>query len=185
MVAGDASCVRVPVIVPRRLRFAAIGLLVALPAVALGARALFRRAEPAPARAVATQGTLGEACGDHGACKKAIAAKPGDLPPVDVPTGKPRLLEFSSQHCPACERMKPVVVGATARCATQNDTVLQVDVDEPNGEALAERYRVSMLPTFLTVDAEGTEVERIVGVQPEERIALAIGDVEGRVCPRM
>jgi thioredoxin-related protein len=81
--------------------------------------------------------------------------------------------------------MKPVVVGATARCATQNDTVLQVDVDEPNGEALAERYRVSMLPTFLTVDAEGAEVERIVGVQPEERIALAIGDVEGRVCPRM
>jgi len=153
-----------------------------LPAGALGARAWLRKAEPKAAAAVVAPK---EACGDHGACKKAIVARPGELPPVDVPTGKPRLLEFSSEHCPACERMKPVVVDVTARCATQNDTVLHVDVDEPNGEALAERYRVSALPTFLSVDAEGGEVERIVGVQPQERIALAVGDVEGRACPRM
>lgn len=144
---------------------------------------MLRKAAPAPSSAIAAPSS--EACGDHGACKKALVARPGELPPIDVPTGKPRLLEFSSEHCPACARMKPVVVGVTARCATQNDTVLHVDVDAPDGEALAERYRVSALPTFLSVDAEGGEVERIVGVQPEERIALAVGDVEGRACPRM
>lgn len=98
--------------------------------------------------------------------------------------GQPRLVEFLSGHCPACERMAPVVAELEKRClAAEKGSLVRVNVDEPEGEALADHYGVSALPTFVGVDAHGAEVMRMVGVQTPQKLASTLGEVRGRACP--
>ena len=99
-----------------------------------------------------------------------------------VPTGKPRLLEFSSKRCASCGRMAPLIKSMERDCTARDGTILQVDVDGDEGEALAERYDVRQLPTFLMIDSNGDEVERLVGEQPRQRLAIALADVNGVLC---
>jgi hypothetical protein len=182
---GDASCVRVPVIVPRRLRFAAIGLLVALPAVALGARALFRRAEPAPARAGGHAGHAGRSV------RRPRRVQEGDRRQARRPPASGR---------PHREAPSPRVLKPTLPCLRAHETggrrrhrTLRHAKRHraPGGRGRTERRGARRaLPGEHAAHLPHRRrrrhrVERIVGVQPEERIALAIGDVEGRVCPRM
>lgn len=49
-------------------------------------------------------------------------------------------------------------------------------------ERLAARYEVSALPTFLTIDANGREVTRLVGVQSRDVIERAVEAVRGVRC---
>jgi cytochrome c-type biogenesis protein len=119
--------------------------------------------------------------GPAGACVAPEgAAARGD---VALPQGKPRLVEFESGHCTVCKRMAPLVDELTARCAKEAGTVVRVQVDEPEGQALAAHYGVRFVPTFLGVDAVGQEVERAVGELPGERLASLLGDVRGEACP--
>ncbi|WP_437589385.1 cytochrome c biogenesis protein/redoxin [Sorangium sp. So ce1000] len=115
----------------------------------------------------------------------ACAAPEGAVAHGDValPEGMPRLLEFESAHCTVCERMAPLVTDLEARCAKDAGTVLRIQVDDPRGRALAARYGVRFVPTFLSVDAAGQEVERAVGELPAQRLASLIGDVRGEACP--
>ena len=99
-----------------------------------------------------------------------------------VPTGKPRLLEFSSEHCASCGRMAPLIKSMERDCTARDGTILQIDVDRDEGSALAERYDVNQLPTFLMIDSKGDEVERLVGEQPRQRLAVALADVNGVLC---
>jgi cytochrome c-type biogenesis protein len=97
--------------------------------------------------------------------------------------GQPRLVEFVSGHCPACSRMAPVVADLERRCmAKAEGSFLQVNVDEPEGEALASRYKVRMVPTFVGVDAQGLEVMRMTGEQSPQKLALVLGEVRGKAC---
>ncbi|MDC0679264.1 cytochrome c biogenesis protein/redoxin [Sorangium atrum] len=134
---------------------------------------------PAPAAAL----DAGAPCevGPAGAC----AAPEGAVAHGDValPEGMPRLLEFESAHCAVCERMAPLMKELEARCAREDGTVLRIQVDDPRGRALAARYGVRFVPTFLSVDAAGQEVERAVGELPAQRLASLIGDVRGEACP--
>ena len=61
-------------------------------------------------------------------------------------------------------------------------TVLRINADDPAAKALMARYGVRLLPTFLSIDADGHEVERLVGEQTHERLSLAVGDIHGRAC---
>jgi cytochrome c-type biogenesis protein len=98
--------------------------------------------------------------------------------------GQPRLVEFVSGHCPACSRMAPVVADLERRCmAKAEGSLVQVNVDEPEGEALASRYKVQRVPTFVGVDAQGLEVMRMIGEQSPQKLALALGEVRGKACP--
>lgn len=171
----------------RRLRRAGIGSAVGLSliVVALGGRALLATDRPgSPTQPpVATEtASAGRSCasGASSACAApAIGAARGD---VDVPRGKPRLIEFHSEHCTACARMAPIVRDLEERCAHGGDTILRVTIDDDAGEALAARYGVRHLPTFVGVDSAGDEVERVVGEQPRARLAGLLGDVRGEAC---
>ncbi|WP_437779504.1 cytochrome c biogenesis protein/redoxin [Sorangium sp. So ce1097] len=140
---------------------------------------------PAPAGAVAGAAGAAESApcdaGPAGACAAPVGAvEPGDAALLE---GKPRLIEFESAHCAVCERMAPLVKELEARCAKEADTVVRIRVDEPRGQALAARYGVRFVPTFLSVDADGQEVERAVGELPPQRLASLLGDVRGEACP--
>lgn len=156
----------------RRRSAAALGAVAA--AAALGG-ALLARQHAAPTAAPCA------AAGTSAACAQAIDAEPA----AEGLTGRPRLVEFVSGHCPACLRMAPIVAEIEKRCTASDGTIVRVNVDEPEGEALASRYNVNALPTFVGINADGDEVKRMVGVQSAERLAVVLGEVSRRDCPKL
>ncbi|HSN99136.1 MAG TPA: thioredoxin family protein [Candidatus Nanopelagicales bacterium] len=157
---------------PRR-----VALLLGVLGVGLGVRVAV-----APNAGEAPCAESAEACAGPKGASAAEGARGGE-----GLAGKPHLVEFTSGHCPACKRMAPVVEEMSRRCdreAAAAGTIVQVDVDEPEGEALATRYQVRALPTFLGIDSGGAEVTRLVGVQSPEKLATALGAI--RVgCPAL
>jgi len=101
---------------------------------------------------------------------------------IELPKGAPRLVEFVSGRCPACAKMAPLIDELERACVREPDTIVRINVDEARGRALAKHYGVRLVPTFLSVDADGNEVTRMVGEQPQEQLALAIGEVRGEAC---
>jgi len=121
--------------------------------------------------------------GPAGACGVVAAADAGaPAGSIELVHGKPRLVEFESAHCTVCARMAPVVKELEERCVKDAGTIVRVRVDDPAGQAIAARYGVRFVPTFLNIDALGEEVERTVGEQTRERIARMIAEVRGEAC---
>lgn len=114
------------------------------------------------------------------ACAKVIDAPPS----AEALTGKPRLVEFVSKSCTVCAKMSPVVEELARRCGS-GDTLLRIAVDDAAGQAMASRYGVRVVPTFVSVDAVGNEVDRLIGEQSAARLAQAMSDVRGEHCPAM
>ncbi|NUP08160.1 MAG: thioredoxin family protein [Polyangiaceae bacterium] len=144
-------------------------------------------AEPAHVAEVASVAVPEEPVGceapESGACN---APEPSDaMTLAQAPTGVPRLLEFTSQYCPACAKMAPLLTEIEHTCNVEPGTVVRLDIEQPQGEALMAHYGIRLLPTFLTVNAKGEEVSRLVGDQPRERLALALGEVRGSACPAL
>jgi cytochrome c-type biogenesis protein len=85
-----------------------------------------------------------------------------------IPLGRPHLVEFVSDHCTVCARMAPVVQRLERACTQGDGSVVHVNVESSGGRALAQRFNVHAVPTFLQLDAEGEEVERVIGEQTHE-----------------
>jgi cytochrome c-type biogenesis protein len=96
-----------------------------------------------------------------------------------LPSG-PVVLEFMSGSCTVCKKMHPVISELEKTCAP--GLLLQVNVDHPSGQTLASYYGVTMVPTFLTLDHGGVEVERFVGEQTKQRLVHALSEVNGKPC---
>jgi len=119
---------------------------------------------------------------EHGSCQRQAANGSPGADTANIPLGKPRLLEFTSQHCPSCGKMAPLVHKMERECTAHDGTILPVDVDTDTGDRLATRYRVRELPTFVMIDSKGAEVGRLVGEQPRQRLVVALADVNGVLC---
>lgn len=113
----------------------------------------------------------------------ACAAPAGEVAPsAEGFVGRPRLVEFVSGHCAVCAKMAPIVRAIEEGCTDSDGSLVRVNVDEPGGRALAGRYRVALVPTFLSVDAEGLEVGRMVGEKTWHEVAHAVSEVRGEAC---
>jgi cytochrome c-type biogenesis protein len=96
--------------------------------------------------------------------------------------GEPRMVVFTSASCTVCARMHPVIAEAERSCAAPPGAVQRIDIGEGRGVALARRYGVRAVPTFLSVDARGEEVARLVGEQDVAALGRTLGDVRAEVC---
>ncbi len=135
----------------------------------------------APAHAQASvAGQPGASCESNGACQfnLAKAAAHGELAAADGP----RMVEFVSGHCTVCKHMRPLVRKAEQHCRLHPGGVLQIDVDTPNGAALARRYKVHVVPTFMLLDETNQESSRLVGEQSLSTLEAALYDVAGAQC---
>ncbi len=99
-----------------------------------------------------------------------------------APVGRAHLVEFVSPHCTVCAKTAPVVADLERRCTSGDGTILRVDVETPNGHALAQHFGVHAVPTFLQLDAQGAEIERSIGEQSRTELALALENVRGEPC---
>ena len=85
-----------------------------------------------------------------------------------------RMLEFVSSHCPVCTRMAPVISEAERACDGFGARIQRVDVSSAEGRALAVRHRVVGTPTFVFINEDGVESERIIGEETPENLRATI-----------
>jgi thiol-disulfide isomerase/thioredoxin len=76
--------------------------------------------------------------------------------------------------------MHPIISELEQLCPS--GLISRVSVDHATGRSLAQHYGVTLVPTFVSIDAEGREVERIVGEQPKQRLLLALSEINGAPC---
>lgn len=125
------------------------------------------------AAATAEEATMCEADGEA-SCSVDLSGETNAALATFVADG-PRLLQFTSQTCPVCERMKPVVRDVEAKCGATRP-LMTLDVGEDRGRSLARKYAVRGVPTYVFVDASGKETGRLVGEQqPAELVRRACG----------
>ena len=82
----------------------------------------------------------------------------------------PVLIDFWSTWCGPCRMMAPVV-DAIAKEKDGEVKVCKVNIDE--NQALAEKYGVMSIPTFVIIK-NGNETGRTIGVQSKEEIMKLI-----------
>jgi cytochrome c-type biogenesis protein len=95
----------------------------------------------------------------------------------------PAMVELYSSNCSICKQMKPIVNDLVEQCHGKNVLVRTVNVSEGSNRALAKRYRLVGVPTFLFLDKEGKEVARLVGRQTPEALRQALSALRGERCP--
>lgn len=99
----------------------------------------------------------------------------------------PVILDFTAPWCGPCQKMKPAV----AQLTQSGYPVRAVDYDK---SPLVRKYGVTAIPTFVVVDSEGRELDRVEGYRPAADIAAmyrrakaqlgATDDQEVRTDPR-
>jgi len=82
-------------------------------------------------------------------------------------SGKPLLIDMYADWCGPCrtlgeeyftsDEMKPVL---------SSFVLLRIDVDNPDMAQYAQQYSVSAIPCVVIANADGTEIDRIVGTTP-------------------
>ena len=73
-----------------------------------------------------------------------------------------KVLYFSADWCAPCQEMKPVVE------QLNSDRLIKYDIDEAVVER--EQYQVRAIPTFILVDENGVELDRVLGAISLDRL---------------
>jgi len=109
-----------------------------------------------------------------------LIATPADVAPGSPGEvrGEPVLLDFHTQWCPPCQRMRPAI----AELAKAGYPIRSLDGDRERD--LVRRYKVTAFPTFVVVDDEGSVLARTEGFQPAADLATLYRDAQARSRPR-
>lgn len=109
-----------------------------------------------------------------------LARPGGEAHPAAAPLPNgPAVVEVMSHHCPACRTMEPVVAEAERGCDAR---VVRAFIEDDDGAALLVRHEIVGVPTFLVLDASGTEIDRLVGTQTVARVRSALRRVSSTAC---
>lgn len=181
---------------------AAYGLGFAVPLLALSlfadaARRLVSRASPWLPRLEQVSGFLMVGLGlylmlsaptpptprsEPGLAQTSAGAAAAISPPLGQPTPRPRMVQFTSPSCAICRQMIPTVAVIERDCDGRKVNVVKVDVSQRDNRALAARFRVRGVPTFVFLDPRGAEVARLVGQQNLASLRQSLSAVVGEQC---
>ncbi len=82
---------------------------------------------------------------------------------------RPTLLEFYSENCGVCMAMQPTM-DRLERDAGHRLQILRINVKEPIGTDIADRYGVTFTPTFLLLNSLGAPEEEFTLVLDRARV---------------
>ena len=103
--------------------------------------------------------------GDTGAENEAVSNQESVVLHQMVSNGKPSIVDFTASWCGPCQRMKPIFY-SLADDFKDEYNFISIDIDE-NPE-LANKYQVQAVPSFVFLDADGYEGNRITGMISKE-----------------
>ena len=103
--------------------------------------------------------------GDTGAENAAVSNQESVVLHQMVSNGKPSIVDFTASWCGPCQRMKPIFYSLSDDFKDEYNFI-SIDIDE-NPE-LANKYQVQAVPTFVFLDADGNEGNRITGMISKE-----------------
>lgn len=76
----------------------------------------------------------------------------------------PAIIDFWAEWCGPCRTMKPIFAHLEKEYA---GSVNFISVDVDNNQELSAKYGVQSIPTFVVIDKDGREIDRLVGAVPE------------------
>ena len=95
------------------------------------------------------------------------AEKHGEVLTSLVSNGKPTIVDFNATWCRPCKMMTPIFHKLAAEMGSEYNFV-SIDIDKY--PELASKYNVQAVPTFIFLDADGKEGNRIQGAVSEETL---------------
>lgn len=87
--------------------------------------------------------------------------------------GLPVIMDFSATWCPPCQQFKPIFEEAKDRYSGQIE-FKTIDVDAE--KELAQQFNITSIPAIVFIDAEGNEINRIIGFTDKDSFDKAIND---------
>lgn len=92
-------------------------------------------------------------------------------------------IQFFDPDCPFCQAMAPTVASLKKEYEPRIDKFEIIDVSTTEGLAKADEFGVFITPTFVLLDADGNELDRVQGAATEENMIMfidrGIADVSG------
>lgn len=93
-------------------------------------------------------------------------------------------VQFYDPDCPFCQAMEPTVEKLRKEYEPRIEKFEIIDVSTTEGLAKADEFGVFITPTFVLLDMEGNELDRVQGAATEENmikfIDRGIADVTGQ-----
>ena len=84
-------------------------------------------------------------------------------PDLGLPSTTPRVVEFFRPDCHACEAARRHVQSLRSDCLGRRIEIMAVNIEDPRNREIARNFSISVVPTFLLIDTEGTERGRMIG----------------------
>jgi cytochrome c-type biogenesis protein len=95
---------------------------------------------------------------------------------------RPRLVQYSTEGCPVCERMRPALDQLRRDCMGQAVDIVEVNLSDPRQAGLARDRDVRAVPLVELRSADGTTVDRLLGERPLAELRSAVARLSGRPC---
>jgi thiol-disulfide isomerase/thioredoxin len=95
--------------------------------------------------------------------------------PASDSSSQPVMLDFHAEWCGPCQKVRKAVQQLTR----EGYPIRSIDIDQD--PALARRYQIKGVPTFIVIDGTGRELDRTSGVHPAADLARFYNAAAGKV----
>jgi cytochrome c-type biogenesis protein len=101
---------------------------------------------------------------------------------IMIPEKLPLFISFTSASCEDCVAMKPIIEKLEKSCGGKTLEFRTVDLDDHQFEYLANQQGIFGTPTYLMLDNNGKEKQRLIGPQKLDNLDKSIKISSGYSC---
>lgn len=111
----------------------------------------------------------------------AVDGAPLTLAPGE-PSERPRIIEYTSESCPVCLRMRPRIQQLRDDCLAHRVEIVEVSVSDPRNAELVASRGLHAVPVLELFAADGTPVARLHGERSVAELRAAAAELVASSC---